>query len=38
VRIISSGLLTFFSGSNDYNGNCLQLDNKDNECSNGSED
>jgi hypothetical protein len=28
-RIISSGLLTFFSGSNDYNCNCLQIDNKD---------
>jgi hypothetical protein len=29
ARIISSGLLTFFSGSNDYNCNCLQIDNKD---------
>ena len=28
-RIISSGLLTFFSGSIDYNCNCLQIDNKD---------
>ena len=28
-RIISSGLLTFFSGSNDYNCNCLKIDNKD---------
>jgi hypothetical protein len=28
-RIISSGLLTFFSGSNDYNCNCLQIDSKD---------
>ena len=28
-RIISSGLLTFFSVSNDYNCNCLQIDNKD---------
>ena len=28
-RIISSGQLTFFSGSNDYNCNCLQIDNKD---------
>jgi hypothetical protein len=31
-RIISSGLLTFFSGSNDYNCNCLQIDNKDIRC------
>ena len=29
IMIISSGLRTFFSGSNDYNCNCLQIDNKD---------